>query len=93
MGIPIGWPNASAKTNPIGPVTGWFSLEITCIGSVFVPGTWTQEIINTTLQTGQYVYYPAGNTRVLLGEFTATPPEALATAIIDSSEGFNSCGI
>jgi hypothetical protein len=91
MGIGIGWPNSTSGSNPIITVTGWFNISTDCNGAVYRSNSWTQQITDTTLQTGQYVYYPKGGVRVLLGAFTDTPPLLPRTILVDSSEGFNSC--
>ena len=91
MGIGIGWPNATAGATPIIPRTGWFNIAIDCNGGGYSATTWTQELTDTTLQSGQYAYYPAGNVRVLLGTFSETLPEISFTITIDGSQGFNSC--
>lgn len=92
-GIGIGWPNSTSGSNPIIPVTGWFNISTDCNGTEYLPGSWTQKITDTTLQTGQYVYYPDENVRVLLGGFTDTAPISTFTVVVDSSEGFNSCEV
>ena len=91
MGIGIGWPNATSGATPIIPRTGWFNITIDCNGDAYSSGTWTQELTNTTLQSGQYAFAPSRDTRVLLGIFSETLPEILATITIDGSQGFNSC--
>ena len=91
-GIGIGWPNSTSGSNPIIPRTGWFNINTDCNDTEYMPNSWTQEITNTVLQTGQYVYYPDGDVRVLLGVFTDVSPVSTFNVIIDSSEGFNSCG-
>ena len=92
MGIGIGWPNASAGVTPIIPRTGWFNITIDCNGTLYLEGTWTQQLINTTLQTGQYAFAPAVGRRVLLGTFSETIPDILVgITIVD--EGFNSCEV
>lgn len=92
MGIGIGWPNASANAQVI-PVNAWFRINIDCKGTTYPSNTWTQKLMNTTLQTGQYVYYPLQETRVLLGERSLLAPPTEYEITVDGSEGFNSCGI
>ena len=92
MGIGIGWPNASAGVTPIIPRTGWFNVSRDCNGTVYLEGTWTQQLINTTLQSGQYAFASAVGTRVLLGTFSESPPGGtVEITIVD--EGFNSCEV
>ena len=92
MGIGIGWPNASAGSTPIITRTGWFEINTDCNGTPYVEGTWTQQLINTTLQSGQYAFASAAGTRVLLGKFSESFPGGLVEiTIVD--EGFNSCEI
>ena len=93
IGIGIGWPSASSQSAPIIPRTGWFNINTDCTDTEYPPNSWTQQIEDTTLQTGQYVYYPDGGIRVLLGVFTDVPPVSMFNVIVDSSEGFNSCGV
>ena len=93
QGIGIGWPNSTSGSNPIIPRTGWFNIGIDCNGTAYPFSSWTQQIVDTTLQTGQYVYYPDENVRVLLGVFTDVTPVSMFNVIVDSSEGFNSCGV
>ena len=93
MNMSIGWPNATSGATPIIPKTGWFNITADCNGTEYGAGTWTQLLINTILQSGQYAYYPDGNVRVLLGAFSETFPEILATITIDGSQVFNSCSI
>ncbi len=93
MGIGIGWPNSTSGSNPIVTRTGWFNINIDCNDLEYQADSYTQEIINTTLQTGQYVYYPNQNVRVLLGGFTDQNPFIQFTVVVDSSEGFDGCEI
>ena len=91
MGIGIGWPNASAGVTPIITRTGWFNVISDCFGEEYLPNQfWTQQLINTTLQSGQYAFSTSIGTRVFLGVFVESPPTGLAEiTIVD--EGFNSC--
>jgi hypothetical protein len=91
MGIGIGWPNASAGAAPIIPRTGWFNVIMNCNGETYAElYAWTQQLFDTTLQSGQYAFSPALGTRVLLGTFSETIPDIIvAITIVD--EGFNSC--
>lgn len=92
MGIGIGWPNATAGVAPIITRTGWFNIAIDCNGTEYIPNVvWTQQLTNTTLQSGQYAFAPGIGLRVLLGTFSETYPEILTTITIDDSQGFNSC--
>jgi len=93
MGIGIGWPNASAGATPIVTRTGYFNVISACGGEYYpVDQVWTQQLINTTLQSGQYAYSTIIGTRVLLGTFSESPPGGAAElTIVD--EGFNSCEV
>jgi hypothetical protein len=91
MGIGIGWPNATSGATPIIPKTGWFNITIDCNGDTYAAGTWTQELTDTILQSGQYAFSPSRDARVLLGIFSETLPEISFTVTIDGSQGFNSC--
>lgn len=91
MGIGIGWPNASAGVTPIIPKTGWFNIEQDCNETAY-NNAWTQLLIDTVLQSGQYAYSTDVGTRVLLGTFSDLDPSAENTITIEG-EGFNSCGV
>ena len=88
IGIPIGWPNASAQAVP-APM-GYFIIAEAC-GQI-TPSDWTSQLINTDLyNTGDYVdgVDPKGNPfRFLLGAIVENPGNNIMQI---SGPVYNSC--
>jgi hypothetical protein len=93
QGIGIGWPNASNQNAPVVLRSGWFSVAISCNGESFPIGTYTQYLIDTSLQEGDYVYSPSKNTRVPLGTFVDYEPTIINEINIQTSPVYTSCGV
>lgn len=71
----IGWPNASAQT---GPSTVIFFVDAVC-GQGDVPEMTTNPVPVGTYNTGDYVYSPDLNARVLLGLEQTVPQVSTIT--------------
>lgn len=93
MGIGMGWPNASAQNAPVLR-TGWFNVISTCnFPGVILVDNYTNEQIGVDWVEGDYVYYPDGQYRVLLGPFQDTVPVNPQKILNVVGPTYNSCGI
>lgn len=92
-GIGIGWPNASSQSTPVVIRSGRFALSEDCSGTIFTDGTYTQYLIDTSLQEGDYVYYPERGTRIPLGNFYEEEVIINVEINIQTSPVYNSCEI
>ena len=93
MGIGIGWPNASAQNAPVLR-TGWFNVVSACSNPGFpLVGNYTEEQVGVDWVEGDYVYYPEGQYRVLLGPFQEEAPVNPIKILDVVGPAYNSCGI
>ena len=85
-GIGIGWPNASSSR---GGKPGWFKIEETCGGKEY-DNVYSQQLLSTDYKAGDYVDFPTGGDRVLLGAFFEVLPDPNEIITI-SGPAYNSC--
>ena len=83
MGIGIGWPNASAAPTP---AYTYFETASFCSG--VEPSGTTQAVLEGTYNTGDYVYSPTINSRIVLGNTTSVPGDPIYNI---TGPAYNSC--
>jgi len=88
IGIGIGWPMTSSSR---GSKQGWFKIEENCLGKKFAH-VYSQQLLFTDYSEGDYVFFPEGNIRVLLGPFFEVLPDP--NEIIEiSGPAYANCGV
>ena len=86
MNMSIGWPMTSSSR---GGKPGWFKIKENCEGKKY-ENVYSQELLSTDYKEGDYVYFPAGNIRVLLGPFFKVLPDPNEIITI-SGPAYTSC--
>jgi len=87
-GMSIGWPMTSSSR---GGKPGWFKIQGNCEGKTF-ENVYSQQLLSTDYSEGDYVYFPAGDVRILLGAFFEVLPDPNEIITI-SGPAYTSCPI
>jgi len=70
-GMAIGWPMTSSSR---GGKPGWFKIQENCKDKTF-DNVYSQQLLSTDYSEGDYVFFPEGDVRVLLGPFFEVLPD------------------